>query len=233
MNCPKCGASVADGSAFCEVCGAPLAAAPAATPVEAATAAAASVAAAAAATDQTVPGATQYVSPHAQQASPYAKNGPSTYYSSAGQGGPSTHYSSQQDYNQGKAPGYTAQQQSYQQQSYQQQQQQYQQAAATQKTYAYTTGTSRALAMSVYWGLFPLIFAWAVADKDTDPFIRHHLNQGLVIFIGGIISAILAFVIIGGIIAIYLFVMMIMGTIQAYHGEVTELPLVGKIKILK
>ena len=127
--------------------------------------------------------------------------------------------------------------QAYQQPTYQQQPQQayqqqaYQQAAYQQ--YVPISGTSRALAMSAYWGLLPLIFAWTVGDKDTDLFLRHHLNQALVILIGELISCVLAIILIGGIIALYLFVMTIMGTVQAYHGEMTELPLVGKIKILK
>ena len=120
-------------------------------------------------------------------------------------------------------------QQAYQQQAYQQQP--YQQAAYQQ--YVPISGTSRALAMSAYWGLLPLIFAWTVGDKDTDLFLRHHLNQALVILIGVLIGCILAIILIGGIIALYLFVMIIMGTVHAYHGEMTELPLVGKIKILK
>ena len=219
MICPKCGSNVLDGSAFCENCGASLAEASVAT----ATAAAASVAAAAAAADQTV--AKAAAAPAASQYAQYS------------QGGPSVHYSSQQAYNQGKAPGYTAQQASYQQQSYQQtyqqQYQQQQQAAAAQKVYAQTTGTSRALAMSTYWGLLPLIFAWVVGDKDTDTFLRHHLNQALVLFIATLISSFLAVFIIGGLLAIVCLVFIIMGTIQAYHGEMTELPLIGKIKILK
>lgn len=120
-------------------------------------------------------------------------------------------------------PGY--QQPGYQQPGYQQ--------PSQQKIYAQTTGTSRALAMSIYWGMLPLIFAAAVADKDTDPFIKHHLNQGLVLFLGGLIAALLSIIIIGGLLAIYLLVMVIMGTVQAYNGEMTELPLIGKIKIIK
>jgi uncharacterized membrane protein len=89
------------------------------------------------------------------------------------------------------------------------------------------------MAMSMYWGLLPLVFAAMIADKDTDPFIKHHLNQALVIFIGSLIAALLSIIIIGGILGIYLLVMIIMATVHAYHGEMTELPLIGKIKIIK
>lgn len=102
-----------------------------------------------------------------------------------------------------------------------------------QKVYAQTTGVSRALAMSAYWGLLPLIFTWAVGDKDNDPFIRHHLNQALVILIGSLIAGVLSLIVIGFILAIYLLVVTIIGTVNAYNSEMTELPLIGKIKILK
>ena len=127
----------------------------------------------------------------------------------------------------------------YQQQGYGQAQNEYQQAgyqqqpAGTQKMYAETTGTSRALAMSTYWGLLPLIFAYAVGDKDSDPFIRTHVNNALVLFIGGVISSFLMILIIGFLLLIFLFVMTIMGTVRAYNGEITPLPLIGNIKILK
>ena len=92
--------------------------------------------------------------------------------------------------------------------------------------------TSRALAMCVYWGLLPLIFGFVVRDKD-DPFITFHLNQALVCFIGFIIAAALSIILIGGILGIYLLVMVIMGTVNAYNGEMNELPLIGAIKIVK
>ena len=92
--------------------------------------------------------------------------------------------------------------------------------------------TKRALAMCVYWGLLPLIFGFAVRDK-SDEFITFHLNQALVCFLGAIISGFLAFVLIGGLLAIYILVMMIMGTVSAYNGEMKELPLIGKIKLVK
>lgn len=124
----------------------------------------------------------------------------------------------------------------YQQQFYNQQQQNpnfqspaYQ--APAPRVFA-QPATSRALAMCLYWGLLPLIFGFAVRDK-SDPFITHHLNQALVCLLGAIISAFLSIIIIGGILAIYIFVMMIMGTVAAYNGEQNELPLIGKIKLVK
>ena len=86
--------------------------------------------------------------------------------------------------------------------------------------------------MSVYWGLLPLIFALVVCDK-SDPFIRHHLNQALVLFIGSIIAMVTAFFIIGGILAIVILVFTIMATIDAYNGIIKPLPLIGSIEIVK
>lgn len=205
MICPKCGSSVPDGSSFCENCGASLAQ----PSVASVSAAAATMAAAAAAADQTAAA---------------ADAAPATDYAQYAKGAPSTHYSSQQAYNQGKEPGYTAQQPSGQQQQSQQPK------PAAQKIYAATTGTTRAAAMATYWGLLPLIFVWAVGDKDADPFIRHHLNQALVCLIGMLCSVI---PFIGWIVSIVALVLAVMGTIQAYHGEITPLPLIGTLKILK
>ena len=69
-----------------------------------------------------------------------------------------------------------------------------------------------------------------VAPNDQD--VKFHVNQGIILTIGwvaaGILSFILAF-------AIYVFigVLAIMGIINAAKGLQKELPLIGKIKILK
>lgn len=79
-----------------------------------------------------------------------------------------------------------------------------------------------------------------VAPNDQD--VKFHVNQGIILTIGwvaaGILSFILAFIpILGWILAfaIYVFigVLAIMGIINAAKGVQKELPLIGKIKILK
>ena len=92
--------------------------------------------------------------------------------------------------------------------------------------------TKRALAMCLYTNLLSLIFGFAVRDKD-DEFITHHLNQALVVFLGVLISALLSAVIIGVLLGIFMFVMAIMGMISAYNGDTKELPILGKIKLVK
>ena len=187
MNCPNCGNTMPDGSAFCTNCGTPL-------------------------SDSVAPVTPAPVAP----ASPYEPVQPTVQPEAvAGQPGVATPP---------EAVPYAAQPAG---------QPMYQQPTATQKVYAQTTGNTRALAMGVYWGLLPLIFAIVAGDKDTDPFLKHHLNQALVILIGSIICSFLTVIIIGFIGLIFLFVMGIMGTIQAYHSEMTELPLIGKMKLIK
>lgn len=83
------------------------------------------------------------------------------------------------------------------------------------------------------------IVAYLAGDKEGAKF---HLNQSLVIWLGYlcvVIAAIpLAFIPIIGWLAvwaayIFLFVMWIIGLIAAINQEEKELPVIGKIKILK
>lgn len=93
------------------------------------------------------------------------------------------------------------------------------------------------------WVAYLTFIGWIVAycagDKEGTKF---HLNQALVIWLGYlcvlVASIILAFIPVLGWLAIwaaniYLFVMWIMGLINAINQEEKELPLIGKIKILK
>ena len=80
--------------------------------------------------------------------------------------------------------------------------------------------------------LIPLL-----AAKDSK-FARFHTNQGLVLFIVGILSSVIALIpLIGWIIApigaILVSVLAIIGIINALNGKAKELPVVGKFKILK
>ena len=87
--------------------------------------------------------------------------------------------------------------------------------------------------MTLYVGnLLGLIFALCVRDKDN-AFISHHLNNVVVIIIGAFIGGVLSIVVIGFILLIYLLVMSIMGIVSAYRGDMKELPLIGKIHIIK
>lgn len=95
------------------------------------------------------------------------------------------------------------------------------------------TATNRAFAMTIYVAnLLGIIFALCVRDKDN-AFITHHLNNAVVILIGSFVGGLLTIVAIGFIVLIYLFVMAIMGIVSAYNGDMKELPLIGKIHIVK
>lgn len=139
------------------------------------------------------------------------------------------HYSSQRTYDANAYGQNTEQpryQQEYQQPSYGQTYQQPQQEWYPQPA------TSRALAMVLYIaGLIGLIIGLCVRDK-SDPFVAHHLNNVIVIFIGCILGGMLSIIGIGLLILLYLFVMTIMGMVSAYNGDMKELPLIGKIHIV-
>lgn len=75
------------------------------------------------------------------------------------------------------------------------------------------------------------------AAKDSK-FARFHTNQGLVLFIGGILSSVIAAIpIIGWIIApiagIIITILAVIGIVNALGGKAKELPIIGKFKILK
>lgn len=97
-----------------------------------------------------------------------------------------------------------------------------------------------------YFGILVLIPTLA----SSHPFTRFHANQGLVLWIAGmisavvvgIISAVLGFipfigpilgVIIGGAVSIVLFVLAIIGIVHAVNEETKPLPIIGGITILK
>ena len=80
--------------------------------------------------------------------------------------------------------------------------------------------------------LIPLL-----AAKDSK-FARFHTNQGLVLFLGGIIASVVAVIpVIGWIVApiagLVITVLAVIGILNALNGRAKELPVIGKFKILK
>ena len=76
-----------------------------------------------------------------------------------------------------------------------------------------------------------------MTDSRKDPFVKYHVKQGLLLFIGwiavAIIGAILAMVswrlwIIVRLLNAVIFVLMILGIISASQGHQKPLPLIGK-----
>ena len=72
-----------------------------------------------------------------------------------------------------------------------------------------------------------LLIAVLAGDKEGAKF---HINQALVILLFGLLSVIPC---LGQIWAIFIFVCWIMGLIAAINQEEKEVPLIGKIRILK
>ena len=82
-----------------------------------------------------------------------------------------------------------------------------------------------------------LFFIPLLAAKDS-PFARYHANQGLVLFLCGLISSVLWIIpilgwIIAPILSIVITVLAVIGIINALNGKAKELPIIGKYKILK
>ena len=89
-----------------------------------------------------------------------------------------------------------------------------------------------------YLGIFVFISIFA-APKSS--FARFHSNQGLVLFIANVLLSLLSeamrFIWMGGMVVslgrIFCLILMIVGLISAAQGQTRELPIIGKIKLLK
>lgn len=80
--------------------------------------------------------------------------------------------------------------------------------------------------------LIPLL-----AAKDS-PFARFHTNQGLVLFIVGVISGFIWIIpilgwIVGALLNVAVCVFAVIGIINTLNGKAKELPLIGKFRLLK
>ena len=82
-----------------------------------------------------------------------------------------------------------------------------------------------------------LFFIPLLAAKDS-PFAKYHANQGLVLFICGLIASVVWIIpilgwIVAPILSIVITVLAVIGIINAVNGKAKELPIIGKYKILK
>lgn len=104
---------------------------------------------------------------------------------------------------------------------------------------------NRGVAVLAYIGI--LVIVPLIIGKDS-PFARFHSNQGLVLLIleiicgiiGGVITGVFSVIHLGFIgsiitliINVCLFALIIIGIVYAAQGKAKELPLIGKIKIIK
>lgn len=86
-----------------------------------------------------------------------------------------------------------------------------------------------------YLGIVLWLVAFVAGDKEGAKF---HLNQGLVLALAYMVCGFVAFIPVVGIFVsciayVVVFVFAIMGIISACKDEEKELPLIGKIQILK
>jgi uncharacterized membrane protein len=71
-------------------------------------------------------------------------------------------------------------------------------------------------------------------DAKKSPYAKFHMNQGLVLFIAGVVIGFVVLIpIIGWIISIVLFVIWLMGLISAFQGEMKRVPILGNIELIK
>lgn len=95
---------------------------------------------------------------------------------------------------------------------------------------------NKVMGILAYLGI--LVLVPLLAAKES-PFAQYHANQGLILFIAGIIVGaaaavpIIGWFLIAPIGSIFLFVLAIMGLINAAQGEMKPLPLIGHYTILK
>ncbi len=94
---------------------------------------------------------------------------------------------------------------------------------------------NKLLAAISYIGILFLVPLLAAKD---DAFARFHANQGLVLFLVGIVLGIIGVIpfvgpIIAGIGGLVTFVFAILGIINAINGAMKPLPLIGGIEIIK
>ena len=106
---------------------------------------------------------------------------------------------------------------------------------------------NKVMAILAYFNILVLV---PILGAKESPFARFHANQGLILFlasialgvVGWVLMLILVFVSpflvtlvygLTSIVSLVILVLAIIGIINAVKGEAKELPLVGKIKILK
>lgn len=92
------------------------------------------------------------------------------------------------------------------------------------------------LAAVAYFTWIGFLAAYMMGDKN-DPFMRHHLNQALVIDLIGLIAGVFAVIpllgaVIAGVVNIAGFVLDLMGAVSAYQGSRASLPFIGDIHII-
>lgn len=99
--------------------------------------------------------------------------------------------------------------------------------------------SNKGMAVLAYFGFLFLVPMLAAPNSQ---YARFHVNQGLVLFIADIIYGVIAVVlglipvvggILSGVLSLLILVLVVMGIVNAATGKAKELPIIGKIRILK
>ena len=103
------------------------------------------------------------------------------------------------------------------------------------------TSNSKLFAILSYVGLLWLL-GLLISPEKTSPFVRNHVNNGIILCIAGVASSVicglLSFIVIGAILApiigIALTVFAIIGIVKAAQNQTYKLPIVGdKFTLIK
>lgn len=98
---------------------------------------------------------------------------------------------------------------------------------------------NKTMAVLAYFGFLFLVPLLAAPNSR---YARFHTNQGLVLFIAdaivGVITSVTSVIpvvraFVPGVLGVLILVLLIMGAVNAGSGKAKELPVIGKIKILK
>ncbi|MBR5768023.1 MAG: hypothetical protein IKX86_05070 [Clostridia bacterium] len=90
---------------------------------------------------------------------------------------------------------------------------------------------NKVMAVLAYFGILFLIPLLAAKESK---YARFHTNQGIILFIVGIIVAALSWIpVLGWLLALAVFVLFIFGVVNAAQGKAKDLPLIGSFRILK
>lgn len=86
-----------------------------------------------------------------------------------------------------------------------------------------------------YFGILWIVGLLAAKD---DPYVKFHVNQGLLLFLLEVAASIVMVIpiigwIVGAVAYVFSFVCFIMGVINAVQGNMKPLPLIGKLELVK
>ncbi len=88
-------------------------------------------------------------------------------------------------------------------------------------------------AVLCYLGIL-IIIPFINEEAKKSPFVKFHLNQGVVLLIGSfVVSAVVWVPIIGWAFGIAFFVIWLMGLLGAIQGQMKRVPVVGNLTLIK